>query len=283
VLASSLLELPVDAAAPGPGWRAQAEFGNDVVSTGTVFVPAAHRPAGSRLRIGAEGVREDTAAGGGWGVRWENCAALLRWNDGRRRFVHVEGMLVTVVPDMWADGARVPVEIDLAVPPDRVVDMPDDDLAWGPPAAAPVPRLSGLAAASTSFLVVLLAALTCTMLLLLSLLGDPEASKPVLAAVLALLAAGDFFLGRALVRRLRAPKAARSRYARERTGVDVRVDSALARASDRTALGIAVGAWALAAVIFIICAVNGAVVWPAIALGVFALRASDNYRRRRVR
>ncbi|MDQ1631335.1 MAG: hypothetical protein QOC80_1307, partial [Frankiaceae bacterium] len=71
--------------------------------------------------------------------------------------------------------------------------------------------------------------------------------------------------------------------ARERTGVDVRVDSALARASDRTAFGIAFGAWALAAVIFIICAVNGAVVWPAIALGVFALRASDNYRRRRVR
>ena len=94
---------------------------------------AKKRPRGLRARlrradrwghlvVGAEGVARITPAES-LAIRFDECAALLRWTDGRRALWSRDGFYLELVPDEWQDGSELAARIDAAVPPERVVPM----------------------------------------------------------------------------------------------------------------------------------------------------------------
>lgn len=276
MLGTALLQLPEDASAPGPGWTAYPTRAISPVVGGRVFVPAPHLAAGERLVVAPTGVRADGEYGA-LSILWPDTAAVLRWQNGNRLVVALDGTALEVDPEDWADGAALPAVVDGAAPPDRLVDMPDEgDRTPG------TPQLSGFAATSTGALVALIVAVTLSLLAIGSLIFNPmpDGSPEAVYVVVGVLALADYGLGRALYRRLRVPKAVRRPEATVRTGTDVRVDSAIARARTGTLLLLAGGTWLLTAALVVVFALRGYAFWPAVFLFSFAIRVTVEYRRR---
>jgi hypothetical protein len=76
-------------------------------------------------------------------VPFADCAAVLRWEDGSRRLIGIDGFQVAVAPWEWHEGAAAVGLLDRAVPADLVVPMgagdgPPDDLLHQPPDEQPL-------------------------------------------------------------------------------------------------------------------------------------------------
>ncbi|GID96338.1 M16 family metallopeptidase [Amorphoplanes digitatis] len=78
---------------------------------------------GARLVIGDQGVslvgERETVT-----VRFDGCAAVLGWADGRRTMIGDDAITLTVEPTLFAAGSAVPPVIDAAVPAHLRVTMP---------------------------------------------------------------------------------------------------------------------------------------------------------------
>jgi hypothetical protein len=249
------------------------------VRTGTTFVPARHRPQGSRLLVGSDGVTWQSTSGEACTVRYNVAAAVLRWPSGKRVLVADDGVMLTVEPEQWADASRIPVEIDFATPEHLIVPMPEQE---------PPPKrrfLSGLAMVSTGPLVVLAVAIAAVCLLLIGISGTPDVNAAAVWWFCGVLAVSEIFLIRAIVKRMQAPKAVRNPKTRPRSQTSVRIDSTIGRASDQSLLPLMIFCWVLAAGVILIplMTVGVAWLWPGIALAIVATRVTAESHRRRIR
>jgi hypothetical protein len=160
-----------------------------------------------RLVVGREGVsiagQSDAVT-----VRYDQCAALLAWPDGRRMLVGNDSITVAVEPTMFAGAAAAIPAIDAAVRPDLRVHMPARD-----PKSIPQPDPEALkqkavpthgSPASIAGIVMLsLIVLVIggfTALLALGLIFDPQEGEGDLWIVVAGGAALTGYIGFALVR-----------------------------------------------------------------------------------
>jgi hypothetical protein len=112
-----------------------------------------HRARGAErttLIVGDDGVTLLTGDGPVT-VRYEQCAAELRWPDGGRRIIGVDGMTVPVEPTVWRIGLETVASIDSRVPPAAVIPMPARD-----PARLPRPAAFGTATPRQKVLLVVL-------------------------------------------------------------------------------------------------------------------------------
>ena len=71
------------------------------------------------------------------GLRWEDVAAALRWNDGRRTLLGLDGLGINVLPDKWRNVAPLVTQIEASVPADRWVPMDDPNAAQSQAAKRP--------------------------------------------------------------------------------------------------------------------------------------------------
>lgn len=264
---------PVPALSPPGGTRDRGTFG------GHVFVAARHRPGGQRLIIGARGVLLEPAPTVQFAVAWEECVAILRHRDGRRDIVGEDATVLSFDPADWAQSSSAVQALDALAPADLILDLP------GAPAALRRPPmvLSGLAAWSTSILVVLALAMGSFTAFMATI--STGAVHPILAGVFVAVCAvltAPFVV--ALVQRLRVPRQQRTTMAtRARTHAAVAVDQALARGSRTLARNVAVGAWTTTAVSLLIGAWHGVAFWPAAFIASFAIRATREATRRQHR
>jgi zinc protease len=83
---------------------------------------------GLSLVRGADGVSL-TRPEGSATVLFEECAALLRWQDGARHLFGNDGINVRIEPTLFKMPATALADIDRAVSPDVVIDMPQRDQA----------------------------------------------------------------------------------------------------------------------------------------------------------
>jgi len=70
------------------------------------------------------------------GMKWEEVAVGLRWNDGRRTLIGSDGMGINVYPAKWRRPEPLVRQIEASVPADRWVPMDDPDAL---PGEAPQP------------------------------------------------------------------------------------------------------------------------------------------------
>lgn len=134
-----------------------------------------HRARGAdrtTLIVGGEGVSLLTGDGP-ITVRYQQCAAELRWPDGGRQLVGVDGMTVHVEPTLWRIGPDTLAAIDSQVPPAAVIEMPARD-----PAGISRPAAFGSATPRQKILLVLLGVIatslaTCNGLATVGFSTDP--------------------------------------------------------------------------------------------------------------
>ncbi|GGQ67984.1 insulinase family protein [Couchioplanes azureus] len=120
---AGLLMTPGGTGADWAGY-APAPAGSEHAVQGTRY-PAAHRPEYAVV-TGEDGVsaiaRDDIAT-----VRYDACAAVLAWPDGGRRLFGHDGVVVTVEPTMYRNGAAAVPGIDARIPDGLRVDLPPRD------------------------------------------------------------------------------------------------------------------------------------------------------------
>ncbi|MEV4704000.1 insulinase family protein [Actinoplanes sp. NPDC049316] len=123
--AAGLLMTPGGTSADWAGYT-DAPTTSDHAVEGRRF-PAVNDP-GHHLVAGPDGVSkitgDDIAT-----VRYDACAAVLAWPDGRRQLIGLDAMLVAIEPTLHADGFAAVSEIDARIPPDHRIDMPARDAA----------------------------------------------------------------------------------------------------------------------------------------------------------
>jgi hypothetical protein len=119
-----------------PGWSTYHLWSEEVVD-GPTYRPISGRERGE-LTIGSEGLtwaRDDTHHRS---VRWSEVIAAVRWTDGARGLVTLNGSTIVVVPWAWQNAAHVGGLIDDHVRPDVWVDFSEpleehegaDDPTW---------------------------------------------------------------------------------------------------------------------------------------------------------
>lgn len=137
-----------------PGWCATPVSGRR-------FPPTSPNDMG-RLVIGDEGVSYVLDAERRVTVRWPECAAVLRWDDGGRRLLGTDGTWLDLPPEAWHDFAALRAEIDRHTRPGQVVEM--GEAPSRPP--VPLPRAKLLGTTSTGALATLAVVETLFALLL---------------------------------------------------------------------------------------------------------------------
>ena len=88
----------------------------------------------ARLVIAPDGVSV-LAPDGAATVRYADCAVVLAWPDGGRQLIGTDGIGVAVEPTVYRFPAAELTALDAAIPPDRMVPVPERD-------AAKIPRVS---------------------------------------------------------------------------------------------------------------------------------------------
>jgi hypothetical protein len=142
-LETALLALPHGAEPPGTGFHAFPLWSEERVRG---WAHAATRPGSlNRLVLGQEGaslvVSDDRAVT----VRFDQCEAALRWDDGSRGLWGDDGFYLHLQPWEWTSGEEMAKAIDSRVPADRWVHMGEGDGpppvdATATPAPAPAPQ-----------------------------------------------------------------------------------------------------------------------------------------------
>jgi zinc protease len=273
-LETVLLRVPTGVRVGVPHWAPVPTVSDFSISEGDAFAPARHRPEGSRLIVGPDGIMIEPKPGVRRTVRWDRCEAVLSWPDGRRDIVGSDDVVISVHPHDWQDGEALVRAIDARTPPRYRLPM------QGPGRVTPPKPLRGLAAVSRGVLVVLTVAYACFAVgVLVAFLRTRSGLALGIEAGL-LVATGGLVW--ALFHRMKAPAAVRG-PPQPRTAVSAGVDKALAKASIAQARAWALGGWALCAVALVLGAIAKGVVWPAIFIALFAARATTEWRRRKKR
>ena len=141
---NALLQVPRHLRADWAGF-AEAPLWSAVMAEGTDY-PSLEQD-GTKLVVGTSGVSLVTAEGA-ITVAYRECAALLRWPDGARRFIGLDGMVVEIEPNIYGVPNDLPQWLDAQVHPSVLIGMPARDpnripkpkaSAAQSPAAAPAP------------------------------------------------------------------------------------------------------------------------------------------------
>lgn len=126
---SALLMLPAGQQPPSSRY-APAPTGSAGIVDGQVLLSAeesasSERPMASstRLVIGPTGV--SVVNGPTFlTVKYDECQLMLRWPDGARRLIGVDGFIVHIEPNLWTNGQILPDLLDANVHPSIVVTQP---------------------------------------------------------------------------------------------------------------------------------------------------------------
>lgn len=277
MMATSLLQVPEGVAGPVElaFLSPLSEHGLRADASARTFVPARHLPAGQRLVISGQGVMHEVAPGVMKTVPWSRCVAVLVRADGTRSVLGEDATTVTVDPSVWDRGEQAAAAVDACAPPGVVVPM-----TGGEQVRRAAPQvLTGLAACSTQLLIFVITAsaiLAVAFAATASQTSRPEVGYALSAGFGAVLV--WFIL--ALVRRTRVPA---DRRVVARSSAAVAFDRALTRGSRGTALGVAVGLWALAAVVLVTFLIHGITLWPVAVVIGLAIRATVEFNRRTLR
>lgn len=159
-LDSALLMVPDGRTADWAGFTAAPSTSPEPV-TGTAY--RSLNRASVRLVTGPEGVSlaDDTI---NLTVRYDRCAAVLGWPDGRRQLIGHDGINVGVEPTLYAGAAAAVAAIDVAAPADLRIAMPardpesipqpdpDRDKVPGPGHPDRIMRIAGLVVMSVTLL-----------------------------------------------------------------------------------------------------------------------------------
>jgi len=105
-----------------------------------------------RLVVGREGVGLLLDAERRRSIRWDDCAAVLHWDDGGCEVIGRDGTSIEVAPQDWRNFAEIRTELDRWVPPHALVPLGEAP----PRPPAPLPRTPLVGGLSTSMLVVLI-------------------------------------------------------------------------------------------------------------------------------
>jgi hypothetical protein len=205
-LGSALLMVPDGRSADWAGF-AEAPTRSERAVAGTAYPSLEGRPV--RLLVGPEGVsladQEHAVT-----VRYDQCAAVLGWPDGRRMLIGHDAVSVAVEPTMYDGAALALPYIDAATPPALRVVMPARDPESIPRPdprkhQAPSRQQPGRAWAITgiSVLGVILGIVGgFTALLTFALIIDPQPGEGDLWVVVAAGAVGSGFLAYAMIRNI---------------------------------------------------------------------------------
>ena len=138
-LDSAMLVVPPGTNIPGERFRPSQQW--STMSVQGVIVRSIDGAPFPELVVGQDGVSLRVAPGKLSTVRFEDCAAMLRWNDGARTIFGNDGFRISFQPEKWKRAATVHQALDDGVHSDRWVPMGDRQV----PAASPVspPRRGG--------------------------------------------------------------------------------------------------------------------------------------------
>lgn len=156
-------------------------------------------PGGVELVAGSDGITRHVEGDAHATVRFGEVAAMLRYPDGGRELIGLDGVRVAVEPTLTKVPADVTASIDHAVPTDRVVPMPRRDPSEMPRLQVPQGKqpeptalrwLRGIVA-----MVLLLLALPFA-ITFVGFLADQDWGNAVAAAVIGgVLAGGAYWIG----------------------------------------------------------------------------------------
>lgn len=248
------------------GWTAVRRCSEVSVKPERVFAPKTRALEGQRLLVAADGITAEASADLRWTVRWDDCAAVLKYADGSLTPIGSDGVAVQLLPGDWIGDQVLFGDIGRRIEPSLVVPVdskPTEQVRIG---------LSGLASVSTGPLMALCAAFWLTTLVLVGLLADPESPALSVGISVALCAALSIWVSWSLVVRLRASKERRA-LPKEPSHVSNVLRRWLA-AQGAARLRVAeVAAWTLTGLfLFLLVVQSLPLLWPAIITGLIAVR-----------
>jgi zinc protease len=115
ILPTAMMCLPAGHPVSRPGWQQLAERSEGPPVAGKGWAPVKEKSP-ERLLLGARGISLELPNSDHVTVEWDECAALLTADDGRRVVIGKDGFRILVDPTHWLHSARLPETIDGYVP-----------------------------------------------------------------------------------------------------------------------------------------------------------------------
>jgi predicted Zn-dependent peptidase len=105
---------------PVPAWSAR-------MIRGKIYKSRRHRVL---LTSDTSGVMLTMPDGRSAAVPADATAAMIRWNDGKRAVIGLDGFTVQIDPSQWTDGAAAAKTVDAAIDPSLIIEIDEPGPAW---------------------------------------------------------------------------------------------------------------------------------------------------------